>query len=545
MSDVRIVSSALSFSWPDETPVFHDLSFSVPAGRTGLVAPNGRGKSTLLRLIAGELRPTAGSVTVHGVVGYLPQHLPFAVDQTVAQVLGVDRAVAALHAIESGDAGEEHFTAVGDDWDVEERSRAELDRLGLGEVTLDRRLGTLSGGQVVSLGLAAQLLRRPDVLLLDEPTNNLDRDARQRLTEVLRGWTGCLLVVSHDRALLDEMDRIAALDADGIRWYGGTYTDYEQAVNAEREVAERQVRTAEQDLRRQKRELQQARERAARRASTAARNLPDAGLARIVAGGLKRDAQVSAGRANETHTARVDDARARLDQAGRAARQDDRIVVELPDTTVPAGRTIFSGEHLQAEYHGRPVFAGAGVDLIIRGPERIALTGPNGAGKSTLLRLVGGGQEPASGSATRADGRVAYLSQRLDLLDPGRTVAENLAVSAPGLADAERMNLLARFLFRGSRAHLPVAALSGGELLRATLACVLFTDPAPQLLLLDEPTNNLDLDSIGQLEGALGAYRGALLVVSHDERFLAAIGVDRWLRLADGRLTETAAPEAG
>ncbi|MFC0003452.1 ABC-F family ATP-binding cassette domain-containing protein [Micromonospora siamensis] len=545
MSDVRIVSSALSFSWPDETPVFHDLSFSVPAGRTGLVAPNGRGKSTLLRLIAGELRPTAGTVTVHGVLGYLPQHLPFAVDQTVAQVLGVDRAVAALHAIEAGDADEEHFTAVGDDWDVEERTHAELDRLGLGEVTLDRRLGTLSGGQVVSLGLAAQLLKRPDVLLLDEPTNNLDRDARERLTGVLRGWTGCLLVVSHDRALLDEMDRIAALDDDGIRWYGGTYTDYEQAVGAEREVLERQVRTAEQDLRRQKREQQQARERAARRASTAARNLPDAGLARIVAGGLKRDAQVSAGRANETHAARVGDARARLDQASRAARQDDRIVVELPDTTVPVGRTIFSGEHLQAEYHGRPVFAGAGVDLSIRGPERIALTGPNGAGKSTLLRLVGGGQEAASGSVTRVDGRVAYLSQRLDLLDPARTVAENLAGFAPGLADAERMNLLARFLFRGSRVHLPVGALSGGELLRATLACVLFTDPAPQLLLLDEPTNNLDLDSIGQLEGALGAYRGALLVVSHDERFLAAIGVDRWLRLADGRLTETSAPEAG
>ncbi|MFB9235547.1 ABC-F family ATP-binding cassette domain-containing protein [Plantactinospora siamensis] len=542
MSDTYIVSSALSFSWPDQTPVFDELSLSVPGGRTGLVAPNGAGKTTLLRLIAGELRPTGGSVTVQGVLGYLPQHLPFAVDETVAQVLGVDRAIAALHAIESGDAAEQHFTAVGDDWDVEERSRAELDRLGLGDVALDRRLGTLSGGQIVSLGLAAQLLRRPDVLLLDEPTNNLDRDARDRLTAVLRGFPGCLLVVSHDRALLDEMDRIAALDHGGIRWYGGSYTDYEQAVRAEQEVAQRQVRTAEQDLKRQKREMQQARERAARRASTAARNLNDAGLARIVAGGLKRDAQVSAGKANETHAARVGDAQARLDQASRAARQDDRIVIDLPDTTVPAGRTVFTGEHLRAEYDGRPVFAGAGVDLSIRGPERIALTGPNGAGKSTLLRLVGGDQRPVSGTATRADGRVAYLSQRLDLLDPARTVAENLAAFAPALADAARMNLLARFLFRGDRAHLPVAVLSGGELLRATLACVLFADPAPQLLLLDEPTNNLDLDSVAQLEAALTAYRGALLVVSHDDRFLAAIGVDRWLRLADGQLTETAAP---
>ncbi|MGW5668392.1 ribosomal protection-like ABC-F family protein [Micromonospora sp. NPDC003776] len=545
MSDGYIVCTALSFSWPDDTPVFDELSFSVPGGRTGLVAPNGSGKTTLLRLIAGELRPTGGTLTVQGVLGYLPQHLPFAGDQTVAQVLGVDRIIAALHAIEAGDAAEEHFTTVGNDWDVEERSRAELDRLGLADVALDRRLGTLSGGQVVSLGLAAQLLRRPDVLLLDEPTNNLDRDARDRLTAVVRGWTGCLLLVSHDRALLDEMDRIAALEHGEIRWYGGTYTEYEQAVRAEQEVAERQVRSAEQDLKRQRREMQQARERAARRASTAARNLGNAGLARIVAGGLKRDAQVSAARANETHANRVSDAQARLDQASRAARQDDRIVVNLPDTTVPAGRTVFHGEHLQAAYHGRPVFAGDGVDLTIRGPERVALTGPNGAGKSTLLRLISGDQQPVSGTTTRAEGRVAYLSQRLDLLDPERTVADNLAAFAPALADADRMNLLARFLFRGSRAHLPVRVLSGGERLRATLACVLSAEPAPQLLLLDEPTNNLDLDSVAQLESALAAYQGALIVVSHDERFLDAIGVDRWLRLADGRLTETGAPGIG
>lgn len=543
MSDSHVVSSALSFSWPDDTPVFEDLSFSVPGGRSGLVAANGAGKSTLLKLLAGVLRPTGGSVTVEGVLGYLPQHLPFARHQSVAQLLGVDRVIAALHAIEAGDATEEHFTTVGDDWEVKERTRVALDRLGLAEVALDRRLGTLSGGQVVSLGLAAELFKRPDVLLLDEPTNNLDREARARLLAVLRSWTGCLLVVSHDRALLDEMDRIAALDHGDIRWYGGSFTAYAQAVQAEREVAERQVRQAEQDVKRQKRELQQARERAARRASTAARNLADAGLPRIVAGNLKRDAQVSAGRANDVHTARVGDAQARLDQASGAARRDDHLVIELPDTTVPAGRTVFHGEGVQAAYEGRPVFADDGVGLDIRGPERIALTGPNGAGKSTLLRLIGGQQEPVSGVAVRAGGRVAYLSQRLELLDPAGTVAENLAAFAPSRVDADRMNLLARFLFRGARAHLPVGVLSGGELLRATLACLLNASPAPHLLLLDEPTNNLDLASVAQLESALLAYRGALVVVSHDDRFLAGIAVTRWLRLADGRLTEAGTPQ--
>ncbi|BCY08214.1 ABC transporter ATP-binding protein [Actinoplanes sp. L3-i22] len=508
----------------------------MPDGRAGLVAANGAGKSTLLRLITGELRPGGGSVVVDGVLGYLPQHLPFLAGQTVGEVLGVGAVIAALHAIESGDAAEEHFAAVGNDWDVEERTRAELERLGLGGIGLDRPLGTLSGGQVVSLGLAAQLLKRPDVLLLDEPTNNLDGAARERLTDVLRSWTGCLLVVSHDRALLDEMDRIAALEHGEIRWYGGNFSAFDEARSQARDVAERQVRNAEQDLKRQKREMQQARERAARRASNASRNLADAGLARIVAGGLKRDAQVSAARSNEVHANRVGDARTRLDQASRAARQDDRIAIELPGTAVPAGRTVFHGEKLRISYGSNRVLND--VDLDVRGPERIALTGPNGAGKSTLMRLISGDREPDAGVATRADGRVAYLSQRLDLLDPARTVAGNLAAWAPDLPDAERMNLLARFLFRGARAHLPVGVLSGGERLRATLACVLFGAPAPQLLLLDEPTNNLDLDSVGQLEAALGAYRGAFVVVSHDARFLAEIGITRRLHLADGQLTE-------
>jgi ATPase subunit of ABC transporter with duplicated ATPase domains len=541
MSD--IICSNVSFAWPDDTPVFQDLSLTVGSGRTGLVAPNGAGKSTLLKLIAGEYRPSAGTVSVQGVLGYLPQHLPLVGDLTVAEVLGIAPVLGALSAIESGDASEEHFTTVGNDWDIEERTRAQLDRLGLGDVPLARRLDTLSGGQVVSIGLAAQLLKRPDVLLLDEPTNNLDLDARRTLHAVLDDWHGCLLLVSHDRALLDRMDRIAELDRGEVRFYGGNFTAYEEAVRAAREVAEKNVRNAEQDVKREKREMQQARERAARKASNAARNIKSAGLPKIVAGALKRSAQESAGKADETHAARVSEARSRLDEAGRALRDEQKIALDLPGTNVPAGRTVFLGERLQVRYGDRAMFAGNGVDLVIRGPERIALTGPNGAGKSTLLRVITGELEPAGGSIKRADGRIAYLSQRLDLLDDDRTVAENLAVFAPGMQEAQRMHLLARFLFRGSRIHLPVAVLSGGERLRATLACVLCAEPAPQLLLLDEPTNNLDLTSVGQLESALHAYQGAFVVVSHDERFLAEIKVDRWLHLSDGRLTETGPPD--
>ena len=539
MSDTSIVSSRLSFAWADGTVLFDDLSLTVPGGRTGLVAPNGAGKSTLLRLIAGECVPATGTVTVAGTLGYLPQSLPFDAHLTVAEVLGVAPVVDALNALAAGDSSEAVFATIGDDWDAEERSRAQLARLGLGDVGLDRRLGSLSGGEVIAVGLAAQLLRHPDVLLLDEPTNNLDLDARVRLYDALDDFGGTLLLVSHDRVLLDRMDRIAELRGGEIRFYGGNFSAYMDSVETAQDAAQADVRNAEQHVKREKRQMQQARERAARRSSTAARNVKNAGLPKIIAGKLKRDAQESAARADDVHGKRVDDASARLDAAERAVRDDDAIVLDLPGTDVPAGRTVVTARGVQVSLGSRKLFADSGIDLDVRGPERVALIGANGAGKSTLLRVLSGDLQPDGGEVQRADGRIAYLSQRLDLLDTDRTVAESLAAFAPSLSHTRRMHLLAQFLFRGDRIHLPVSALSGGERLRATLVCVLSAEPAPQLLLLDEPTNNLDLVSVAQLESALNAYRGALLVVSHDERFLDAIGVDRRVRMVDGRLEAT------
>ncbi|NYV74826.1 ABC-F family ATP-binding cassette domain-containing protein [Streptomyces sp. UH6] len=529
-----VTAASLSFSWPDGTPVLEDLDVSFTPGRTGLVGVNGAGKSTLLKLIAGELEPTDGVVRVTGELGHLPQNVTLDTSLRVDQALGIAGKRAALHAIESGDVAEEHFETVGDDWDVEERALATLGELGLGHLGLDRTVGELSGGESVLLRLTALLLRRPDVLLLDEPTNNLDVYARRRLHDTVAGWSGgsrIVIMVSHDRELLELADRIADLRSGEVTWYGGNITDYEEALAAEQEAAQRTVRAAEADVRRQKRELVEAQTKLAKRRKYGQRMNEQKREPKIVMGMRKNAAEQSAGKHRAMHQERLADARDRLDEAELALREDDEIRVDLPATAVPPGRTVLTLDGF------RPVHGAAlrGV-FEVRGPERVALVGRNGSGKTTLLRTLAGELAPAAGAAvTHVPAR--FLPQRLDILDEELSVARNVARFAPGATVNQVRARLARFLFRGARADQPAGTLSGGERFRAALAALMLAEPAPQLLMLDEPTNNLDMASVRQLVRALEGHQGALLVASHDLPFLDSIGVTRWL-MADGELTE-------
>ncbi|MGY5052674.1 ABC-F family ATP-binding cassette domain-containing protein [Streptomyces sp. 900105755] len=529
--------TSLSFAWPDGSPVFDGVDISFGPGRTGLVGVNGSGKSTLLKLVAGELTPAEGSVKVTGEVGHLPQNVTLDTALRVEEVLGIATRRAALHAIEAGDASERHFEALGDDWDVEERALVTLGELGLDHIGLDRTVGEVSGGESVLLRLAALLLRRPDVLLLDEPTNNLDLYARKRLYAAVASWPGVLIVVSHDRELLDLVDQIADLRGGEVTWYGGNFSAYEEALAVEQEAAERMVRVAEADVRKQKRELSDAQVKLARRKRYGQKMYEQKREPRIVMGARKRAAQESAGKHRIMHEERLSEAKERLDEAVEAVRDDDEIRVELPYTAVPPGRNVLTLENLELA-HGSRV---KGI-LDLRGPERIALIGRNGAGKTTLLRTIAGELAPVAGAA-HAHVPMRFLPQRLDVLDDGLTVAENVARFAPDAGNNRIRARLARFLFRGARADQQAGTLSGGERFRAALAALLLAEPAPQLLMLDEPTNNLDMASVRQLTTALESYAGALVVASHDLPFLESIGITRWLLMADGELTGTTPDE--
>jgi len=521
-----ITLSKLSWSTPDGRRLFSDLDLSFGPERTGLVGRNGVGKTTMFNLISGELSPASGSVVASGTLAVLAQAALQTSTETVADLFGAAPALALLERAERGAATAAEIAEA--DWTLEARLIAALARFGL-DMPMTTAVASLSGGQRTRVGLAALLFAEPDFLLLDEPTNNLDRDGRDAVIDMLATWRAGAIVISHDRELLETMDAIVELSTLGATRYGGNWSHYRERKAVELVTARHDLATAEQRLAEVARDGQMAAERKARKDGAGKRKRAKRDMPRILMGMMKNRSENSGGKA----ALLADRKRAEAQAAAEIARHRIEVLqplsIAVPACGLAAGKMVLQVNGLCGGHVShRPVIQD--LSLSITGPERVAVTGPNGAGKSTLLRLITG-ELPLSTGDIRLDVDWALLDQSVSILHPSGSVRDNFQRLNPGTNENTCRAALARFSFRADAALQEVATLSGGEVMRAGLACVLGGGRPPHLLILDEPTNHLDIESTEIVEAGLRAYDGALLVVSHDQRFLDEIAISRRLEL--------------
>ncbi len=524
--DKSIVLKDVSFEIRNGVFVFKNLSISFGQEKTGLVGKNGVGKTTLLNLITNKLKPISGKIINKSVIGYLPQDYQFNLNKSIAETLGIAEKLKTIDKINKGSTDKELIKVVGQDWDIKNRAVEKLSKFNLGNVNFDTLLKDLSGGERMKVVLAGLLIWNADFLIMDEPTNNLDSSSRQAVYNLVKDWKDGLLIVSHDRELLNLMDRIIHLDEKGLKIYGGNYDFYLEQKKLETEALQRQLSDAKKEFKKTKKQAQEVKERQQKRLSHGKKRKDKLGLPKIITNEMKKSAQQTSGKLKIIHETRIDDALQNLVKAKEQISPENLIRVDLGDTEVPRGKLVVEIKNVSFTYlnSSRTIFEN--LNLTIYGPSRIAIDGPNGSGKTTLIKLVLGQLKPSVGSVYLGLENFVYLDQGVDLLNKSKTLLENL-IDFSDLDEVSARNWLSRFLFYGADAFKKIDVLSGGERIKAALACVLAGKNPPQLLILDEPTNNLDLDSIEQIESALSNFKGTLIVVSHDKRFIQNIGVER------------------
>ena len=567
----------LHFAHPSQPPLFEDLSAVFSAPLTGLIGDNGCGKTTLMRLILGDLTPNSGSMAAPEHMAYLPQDLGLDREQTLAELCGISEILRALQAVESGEYSPELYETIGDNWDVEERTLTSLTAYGFTPAVLvdrdspeavralfARQMRSFSGGEAVIAALASLMVSEPEFILLDEPTNNLDSVAKAQLFTALEALPCPALIISHDRDLLERVNVIAELHADRqglahLRLFEGNYSTYRQALDTEQQAAQRRATEAKNRVRSAHREWVQAQEIISKNMSRVWKDdQPDTILA------LAKDAsRQAAAKLRGLRVGKQEQAQEAYQNAQDQVRIQEKIYAELSQQPLPAGRKVLELSRIDSARVSRETFTvqqPAKVDslhfspaeannesqqgtpaerpehLILSGPEHLRITGANGSGKTTLLNAIAHAGEADYLSPVQPAYRVdyciegAYIPQRI-ALDPELTLLQSVQRANPGVSEQHLRDQLARLLFRRESVHHKTGELSGGERFRAAVAQVLLADPVPQLLMLDEPTNNLDISSVDWLVQVLNLYTGAIILVSHDEDFCRRIRIDRTLAL--------------
>lgn len=521
MTSPHLALEGASYVLPDGRALFSDLTEQFDLRPTGLVGRNGAGKTVLARMLAGQLQPTTGRCIRSGSVYYLAQQVSHPSEATVASLARVRSTIDALERIEAGSSAPADFDAVGDRWDIRMRLQDNLERNGLGHLDASTSASALRGGEAMRISLIGAWLSDADFLILDEPGNHLDRSSRLALIDQLQRWSRGLLVVSHDRQLLQTMARIVELSSLGLQSYGGNYSFYAQCKEQERQNALQHLEQRKLERRREEQLLREQHERLERRQARGNKQGHDANQAKILLGRRKERSESSSGKLRQQHAAARDRLNQRVQEA--AHRVEDEAATVL--RSLPG---VESSRKKIAELVGVELpFVEANtryISLMLAGRQRVGVVGQNGCGKSTLLKVLARQLQPLAGTC-RMLVKSVYLDQRLANLDPQRTVLEQMLAANAVATEGDLRMRLAQLGLDAQKIAAPSASLSGGERLKAALACVLYADPPSQLLLLDEPSNHLDLPSVHALEIMLRGYQGALVVVSHDDAFLANLAL--------------------
>ncbi|MEG1735414.1 MAG: ABC-F family ATP-binding cassette domain-containing protein [Comamonas sp.] len=526
MTEPRLTLHGVSYVLPTGKTLFSDLSASFGAQHTGLVGRNGVGKSLLARILAGETAPSSGSVSRAGRVHHLAQDLLQTTSrQTVAALAGLGPVFAALERIEQGsgaDCDYELLAERGDTcWNMRQQLQAALHAAQLPGLDGDSCAQQLSCGQAMRVALVGAQLSGTDFLILDEPSNHLDAAHRTALATQLRHWRGGLLLISHDRSLLNAMDCIAELTSSALTFYGGSYDFYLSSKQQQEQAALQTLAQAKLKRDRQERSLHEQHQRQQCQQAAANRAGKNANQAKLLLGTQKARSQATAGRLAQQQTLAREAAQQRVREAAQAIDwQAASIYLHLPplQELLPPERVVAELAAVQLPWSPHL----PAISLCLQGGQRIAITGPNGCGKSTLLRVLAGAIEPLQGRR-QMSASLAWLDQRLSGLDDELSVIAQLQQAAPRTPQGLQRMRLAQLGLDASHMDQPCRLLSGGERLKAALACALYRDAAPQMLMLDEPDNHLDLPSQQALQAMLCQYPGTLVLVSHDEALLQAL----------------------
>lgn len=527
---MSIIIKDLSYTHTDKEVLFSNLNLIINSGeKTALTGNNGCGKSTLMRILAGEAAPSAGSVHCSGHLYYVPQHFGQYDGRTVAQVLGIDRKLTALHAILNGDTAEEHFARLDNDWNIEERTQAVLHAWHLNGISLLRPLEGLSGGEKTRLFLAGMELKEPDTLLLDEPTNHLDTAGRKRLYDFVHRTSATVLVISHDRTLLNLLPAICELSRNGLACYGGNYDFYKEQKEVHRNALQQQLEEKEKALRLARKTAREMEERKARQNTRGEKASIKKGIPRILLGGLKNHAENSSSKLSNVHAEKMDKIQQEITNLKGSLPQTNKLKTDFNASALHIGKILVTAQNINFHYpDSNTNLWTVPLSFQLRSGNRFCIKGDNGSGKTTLLKLITGELTPTGGTIERADFTYIYLDQEYSLIQNEYTVSEQAeAFNLRHLPEHETKTILNRYLFPQDVWNKPCSKLSGGEKMRLAFCCLMIADNTPDLFILDEPTNNLDIESIEIITATIRNYQGTVLAVSHDRDFLKETGIEQ------------------